>query len=86
MKYLFSALLLLSTGFSGMVSAHSESAYPFPANARSPIIENVAKQATNRDSAYPLIIVRSTQSKDSVISDLANYRENMGSQPDPYRG
>ena len=75
MKSVFTALLIGATFAAGAAHASSESSYPFPANAVSPVQENlVVEQNSQRDSAYPVIRVESTSHRSDVQRDLAAYQ------------
>ncbi len=75
MKTLPTALFIGATFVAGAVHASSESAYPFPDNAVSPVQENlIVEQNSEQDSAYPVIRVKSTNERSDVQSDLAVYQ------------
>ncbi len=77
MKKVFTTLLI-SASFAAAGAAHasSESAYPFPDNAVSPVQQNlVVEQDTMSNNAYPAVLVRSTANRSDVLRDLAAYRD-----------
>ncbi|HBP30805.1 MAG TPA: hypothetical protein DD666_15465 [Advenella kashmirensis] len=77
MKNVLASLLFGAAFVAGAAHAadFSESQYPFPENAVSPVQQNlIVEQSNTSDSSYPAILVRSTDSRADVQRDLAGYQ------------
>ncbi len=75
MKKLSTALFIGAAFIAGTAHASSESSYPFPDNAVSPVQENlIVEQNSEQNSAYPVIRVKSTNNRSDVQRDLAVYQ------------
>jgi hypothetical protein len=75
MKKLSTALFIGAAFVAGAAHASSESSYPFPDNAVSPVQENlIVEQNSEQNSAYPVIRVKSTSNRSEVQRDLAVYQ------------
>ena len=77
MKNVFASLILGAAFIGGAAHAagFSESQYGFPENAVSPVQQNlIVDQTDTNDSSYPAILIRSTNSRADVQSDLAAYQ------------
>jgi len=77
MKNVLASLLFGAAFATGAAHAagFSDSQYGFPENAVSPVQQNlIVEQSDTNDSAYPAILIRSTDSRADVQRDLTAYQ------------